>query len=86
MGMVENMRVVVKFFASLREITGKEKIEIDVEEGCTVGKVLETFKNQYPEMRKYTDVILSLNRQYCTGDEKLSEGDEVTIMPPLSGG
>ena len=81
------MRVKVKLFASFREIVGKKEEEIDIDEGTTVKQLLDSYIERFPSMERYRDhIILSVNREYGAAGLELREGDEISFLPPVSGG
>lgn len=81
------MRVKVKLFASFREIVGTKEEEIEIDEGTTVKQLLEKYIERFPSMERYKDhIILSVNREYGAAGLELREGDEVSFLPPVSGG
>jgi molybdopterin converting factor subunit 1 len=81
------MRVVVKFFSSYKEAVGASKAELDVEDGITVGALVEKLKGDNPNLAKLTDeIVVSVNLEYSLFDKVLTEGDEIALLPPVSGG
>jgi len=81
------MKVKVRFYSRHREIVGKAEGEIEVEEGVTINNLMEKLIERYPELEKIRDSTLySLNHRYAKGDERLKDGDEMAIFPPVEGG
>ena len=81
------MKIVVKYFALLRGITGTDQDTVVIAEGLSVSELLETIRMKYPDMEKTKrDVLVSVNRNFATHEVKLKDGDEVAIFPPVSGG
>jgi molybdopterin converting factor subunit 1 len=77
----------VKFFASYREAVGKEEIEIDVKEEASISDLLDVLKKALPKLGSLTEtLIISVNKEYASYDTILNEGDEVALLPPVSGG
>jgi len=74
------MKVTAKLFATLRESRGKQ-LDIEIEEGANVLSVLEKLSI------KKTDVTIILVNGNNTGvDALLSEGDTLSLFPPVGGG
>ncbi len=76
------MQVSVRLFAALRERAGASEVELDLPEGASVGDALH-------ELRALTDgvpVVMAVNREYATDEHVLCSGDEVALIPPVSGG
>jgi len=81
------MKVKVKLFAAFREAAGVKEEEIELEDGSTVQSLLEHYIARYPKMDRYRDhIILSVNREYGPPSRVLNDGDEVSFLPPVSGG
>ena len=76
------MHVRVRLFAVLRERAGAGEIELELPEGARVSDALE-------QMKALTDgvpVVLAVNQEYAERDARLFSGDEVALIPPVSGG
>ena len=76
------MNVNVRLFAALRERAGSAKVEVELADGATVGDVwaLLDLGDEPPGM------LYAVNRAYADRGEVLSVGDEVAVIPPVSGG
>jgi molybdopterin converting factor subunit 1 len=81
------MHITVKLYASFREIVGAKEERIEVPDGTTVQMLLEEYIKRFPRIGKFREhVILSVNKEYGHPTRKLNDGDEVTFLPPVSGG
>lgn len=81
------MRVTVRLFARLREITGSSELAQTVEPGATVGTVWRQLVERHAELAQYERSISSaVNADYARMDRPLADGDEVAFLPPVSGG
>lgn len=81
------MKVRVRFFAALREIIGKELVEIDVSSGTTAGALFETLATDHPKLGPFARVIqVAINKEFALPETELKAGDEVAFLPPVSGG
>ena len=81
------MYVTVKFFASYRELLGEEQLLVELEDGCTVGDVLDLLKDRFPVLREQGYMPLTAcNLKHVSKRHTLSDGDEVAVFPPVSGG
>ncbi|MBM2823548.1 MAG: hypothetical protein HW413_2294 [Thermoleophilia bacterium] len=76
------MKVKVRLFAALRERAGVSRVEVELADGATVSDVwlLLDLGDEPPGM------LYAVNRAYADRGEGLSEGDEVAVIPPVSGG
>lgn len=81
------MRINVKFFALLRERAGVSEFTLDLPDGATVGSAREPLLAQFPALREHlTRCAYAVNRSYAGTDTVLKNGDEMALIPPVSGG
>jgi MoaD family protein len=81
------MKIKVKLYAAVRDIVGAREEEVEFKEGTTVMMLLEDYIRRFPKIEKYKDhLILSVNKEYGAPGRVLKDGDEVTFLPPVSGG
>lgn len=81
------MRVTVRLFARLRDITGAAELGRDVSPGATIGDVWRQLAGEFPELSQYERSISSaVNADYARMDHRVHDGDEVAFLPPVSGG
>lgn len=81
------MRITVKFFAILKDRAGTDQTALDIAGGSTVESALETLKGCYPGIAKdLPRTAIAVNRNYVKGVTVLRDGDELALIPPVSGG
>src|SRR5262249_16282013 len=81
------MRIRVLLFGVLKDIYERSSEELDLPTGATLADVLEHYRQAAPEQRTLFPVLaLSVNQQYAQITHALREGDEVALLPPVSGG
>ena len=80
------MRVNVRLFASYREAAGVGQLQLDLAPGSTVSDAIAEVAKRHPLITEGRRVVIARNREYVTPDETLSDGDEVALIPPVSGG
>jgi molybdopterin synthase sulfur carrier subunit len=84
---VSFMRVTVRLFAAYREMIGQSRIDLDVPDSTTAGGVLATLVDRYPDLRAPAAATkLAVNQEYVDPATWLQPGDEVVLLPPVSGG
>src|ERR1700687_5867380 len=76
----------MRLFASYREAAGVGHIELDLMPGATVKDAIAEVARQHPLIAEGRSVVIAKNRDYVTADEPLADGDEVALIPPVSGG
>ena len=76
------MRITVKLFAGLRERAGESERDLELDSGARVADVWAPLGlGEEPE-----GLLYAVNKGYAPPDRRLSEGDEVALIPPVSGG
>jgi MoaE-MoaD fusion protein len=82
------MEVEVRLFAMLRERAGSGSLAVELPEGATVGEALEAIGAQHglDELIGSMPVVMAVNREYASESDALSAGDELALIPPVSGG
>jgi molybdopterin converting factor subunit 1 len=82
------MVVHVRLFAMLRERAGKGSVEVELDEGATVEDALAAVGRQHDleDLIARMPVTMAVNRDYADATSVLSEGDELALIPPVSGG
>jgi molybdopterin converting factor subunit 1 len=76
----------VKAFGIAKEILGNSSIDIEPDTVLTVGQLKEYLFENYPEMVKLKTMAIAVNQSYATDEMLLTEGAEIVIIPPVSGG
>jgi molybdopterin converting factor subunit 1 len=80
------MQVRVLFFGSLRD-AGMAGAEVTLPEGATAAELLDLLAAEHPVLCGMRDSLaLAINQEYASRDSLLREGDEVALLPPVSGG
>src|SRR3954470_7119095 len=74
------MVVSVRLFAGLRERAGSERIEVELPDGATVADLLAAME------LAPRSCVAAVNREYAGPDTPIGAGDEVALVPPVSGG
>jgi len=69
-------------FAQLRERAGADEVELELPEGARVRDALAAVH----ELAAGLPVVMAVNREYASEDSALAPGDELALVPPVSGG
>jgi MoaE-MoaD fusion protein len=81
------MRIGVLFFGVLKDITGRSAETVELREGARVQDVLSLYVGNIPKFEvMLPSLAISVNQEYSEADRTLREGDEVGLLPPVSGG
>ena len=81
------MRVQVRLFAMLRERAGADSLELELADRATVADALDALRRE-PSLHGLEAMPLrvAVNREYASGEHPVSPGDELAVIPPVSGG
>jgi molybdopterin converting factor subunit 1 len=81
------MRVRVLYFGVLKDVFGLEGEELELGEGASVADLLGKFRGREVVREGFWDSIaVAVNQEYARAENVLREGDEVALLPPVSGG
>ncbi len=81
------MKVKVKYFAVCREMFNRDEEEMELPDGAVLMDILKRLEEEWPEIPEYYQVMqMSVNWEYATERTKLSDGDEIALIPPVTGG
>jgi molybdopterin converting factor subunit 1 len=81
------MQVRVLFFGMLKEITGQKHDSVSLPENATLGDLLDYYEQKVPRLKEMlSSIALSVNEVYAGPESPLKNGDEVALLPPVSGG
>ena len=80
------MRVLVRLFASYREAAGRGHFELELPPGATVRDAIGRILREHPLVAEGRQVVIARNREYVTPEATLADGDELALIPPVSGG
>jgi MoaE-MoaD fusion protein len=81
------VRVKVLFFGALKDIAGRSEDELELAAGASAGAVLDHYMTVFPRLRDWErSVLVARNCRFSPRSEPLGEGDEIALLPPVSGG
>lgn len=81
------MQIRVLLFGQLKDIVGKNEESLQVPSGATVRSLLTRYGQQFPAFSDLAaSIACSVNQEYASSSTILKEGDEVGLLPPVSGG
>lgn len=79
------MRVRLLLFAGLREAAGTAVVDLEVDAPATVADVVAVAAGRHPALRDRT-YTTALNQEYAAPETPVGDGDELALIPPVSGG
>lgn len=81
------MKVRVIYFGMLKDAVGRQNEEVELPEGATLQQLVRTCIQQNDVIANFESVLaFSVNQEYATLGMTLHEGDEIAMLPPVSGG
>jgi molybdopterin converting factor subunit 1 len=80
------MRLTVRLFAGLRERAGSDRVQVEIPDGATVADLLAAMATTPVGELAPRSCVVALNRSYADPGDRISPGDEVALVPPVSGG
>ncbi len=80
-------KVNLLFFATLKDLAGTRRTEIELEPGITVAALKLHLPEQFPKLQPaLSSVLVSINREFAFDQDVIPEGAEIALFPPVSGG
>src|SRR5581483_1272529 len=81
------MQVRVLFFGVLKDLAGRSSDVLSLPEHATAADVISRYEEQFLGTKEiFKSIAISINQQYAHREDRLNAGDEVALLPPVSGG
>jgi len=81
------MKARVRFFARHAEVAGTRETEVELGESLSAGDAFRLLCRRFPELADHADSLMyAVNAEYVPPDHPLQAGDELALIPPVSGG
>lgn len=81
------MQIKVLFFGALKELAGSGSDALVLPEGSTLGDLVRHYEERLPRLREWSGAMaMAVNQEYSGPEARLKSGDEVALLPPVSGG
>jgi molybdopterin converting factor small subunit len=80
------VNVSVRIGAGLALGTGMARLSVTLAEGATAADLMEYLRAQYPAASRLESAVLVSNGEHVSGSAPLSDGQEVAVLLPISGG
>jgi len=83
----ENIYVKVKLFAIFQEVFATDEMQISLEADAPVSKIFDRLVSQHPNLERWRSLTrYAINLNFADPHTVLHDGDEVALIPPVSGG
>jgi molybdopterin converting factor subunit 1 len=77
----------VLLFGAAADRAGTRETELPVEEGVTLAELWPLLAERHPDLAPMRETLaFAVNGEYARGNASVSPGDEVAVLPPVSGG
>jgi len=81
------MRIQVLFFASLRDLVGSDRVQLELPESTRVEQAAAVLVERYPRLRPALAALrFAVNEEFVEPATILAAGDTLALIPPVSGG
>lgn len=80
------MKLTILAFSVVKEIFHGNSIQIELPQGATTADLKALLNSQYPALLQLATYLIAVNNEYSTEQKIIQEGDEIAIIPPVSGG
>jgi MoaD family protein len=81
------VKIQVQFYAQLRDLAGRQTLDVDLAEGTAVSDLLEQIYRKAPVLRSHDkSILVGVGVEFVDRNYRLKSGDEISIMPPVQGG
>jgi MoaE-MoaD fusion protein len=80
------MQVRVLFFGVLKDLAGRESDELSLPDHATAGDVVTHYAQRLSNSGLFSSIAISVNQEYARAEDHLHPGDEIALLPPVSGG
>lgn len=85
--MCDQINITLKLFAAYQEAYGVSELNLQLTPATPVKEVLQQLITEKPQLEKWRDVTrFGVNLQFVDSDTPLQNGDELVLIPPVSGG
>jgi len=81
------MKIKVLYFGVLAHNLGQESTAIELPDNASVADAVETLSRAHDVLGRYRSrLAYAVNLEYVSATQKLKDGDELALIPPVSGG
>lgn len=80
------MTINVLAFGIAKEILGGNSVSVVLEDATSADVLKHQLEEQYPGLKKLSTFMIAVNNSYAAAGTVIQPGDEVAIIPPVSGG
>ncbi|MEP2023794.1 MAG: MoaD/ThiS family protein [Reichenbachiella sp.] len=83
---MSEIQIKVVAFGIARDIIGGRELNLKLKSGSKAQEAMHLLKSQYPAFEQLSTLNLAINEEYVDDNHVIIEGDELVLIPPVSGG
>lgn len=80
------MKLQVLLFGITRDMVGQNQIQLELDEPINIESFKQMLMDKYPQMNDLAHIKIAVNQEFANDGTLLQEGDEIALIPPVSGG
>ena len=80
------MNLKILTFGIARDILGGSTFPFTTAEGTTVAQLKQSLLDRYPTFGTLSSLLIAVNEEYGDDETIIQEGDDIALIPPVSGG
>lgn len=80
------MKISILVFGAAKEIMGTAQKELNLNENATVFDLRTLMEQEFPKLKKLKKYMIAIDDEYAEDEQIILEGNEIAIIPPVSGG
>ncbi|RMA96007.1 molybdopterin converting factor subunit 1 [Hydrogenothermus marinus] len=81
------MKIKLLYFSSIKDKLKKSSEELEIKDNSSINDLINILKEKYPQISQNLDnVMFAVNEEYQDKEYILKDGDNVAVIPPVSGG
>jgi molybdopterin converting factor subunit 1 len=85
--MASSVTIEVLFFGQVKDVVGRSSETVEMPAGATLGDLFDRYAAQFPALAAMaSSLVLAANQKFAARGRALAEGDEIALLPPVSGG
>lgn len=73
-------------FGITKDIIGSSPFELSLMGENTAGNLIKQLTAEYPKLKDLNSIAIAVNGEYAQNETIIEEGDEIALIPPVSGG
>ncbi len=80
------MVIQILAFGIVKEMVGGSSVGFTVQEGIDIKGLKQALEGNFPELSGLASYYIAVNNEYATPEQIICSGDEIAVIPPVSGG